>query len=199
MGGLSQYLEGPERGRLGRRGRGRAGQGDLRPGQEAQEARDQGRGRRWHGHRPRQVEDITKLPSREALIGRVVSLALAPAQRVVSLANAPAGRPDGPAQDACPKGARAEGEAPRRSRSRGRPPTRLNDPTGVGHRRQPPGRRAGPCTIRSSVPGAIPRSTESRLEPSRQGIRPKGPDDGHRRTDRRSPTTSRPWATRSSS
>ncbi len=39
---------------------------------------------------PAQVEDITKLPSREALIGRVVSLALAPAQRIVSLANAPA-------------------------------------------------------------------------------------------------------------
>jgi large subunit ribosomal protein L10 len=38
---------------------------------------------------PSQVEDITKLPSREALIGRVVALALAPAQRVVSLANAP--------------------------------------------------------------------------------------------------------------
>ncbi len=37
-----------------------------------------------------QVEDITKLPSREALIGRVVSLAIAPAQRVVALANAPA-------------------------------------------------------------------------------------------------------------
>ena len=40
---------------------------------------------------PNQVEDITKLPSREALIGRVVSLALAPAARVVALANAPAG------------------------------------------------------------------------------------------------------------
>ena len=38
-----------------------------------------------------QVEDITKLPSREALIARVVSLALAPAQRIVALANAPAG------------------------------------------------------------------------------------------------------------
>src|SRR4051812_42380950 len=37
-----------------------------------------------------QVEVITKLPSREALIGRVVNLALAPVQRVVSLANAPA-------------------------------------------------------------------------------------------------------------
>ena len=40
---------------------------------------------------PEQVEDITKLPSREALIARVVSLALAPAQRIIALANAPAG------------------------------------------------------------------------------------------------------------
>jgi large subunit ribosomal protein L10 len=40
---------------------------------------------------PAQVEDITKLPSREALIARVVSLALAPAQRIIALANAPAG------------------------------------------------------------------------------------------------------------
>jgi large subunit ribosomal protein L10 len=39
---------------------------------------------------PEQVEDITKLPSREQLIGRVVGLALAPVQRIVSLANAPA-------------------------------------------------------------------------------------------------------------
>jgi large subunit ribosomal protein L10 len=38
---------------------------------------------------PSQVEEITNLPSREALIGRVVALALAPVQRVVSLANAP--------------------------------------------------------------------------------------------------------------
>ncbi len=38
---------------------------------------------------PGQVEEITKLPSREALIGRVAALALAPAQRIVSLANAP--------------------------------------------------------------------------------------------------------------
>jgi large subunit ribosomal protein L10 len=39
---------------------------------------------------PAQVEDITKLPSREALIARVVNLALAPVQRVVALAQAPA-------------------------------------------------------------------------------------------------------------
>jgi large subunit ribosomal protein L10 len=40
---------------------------------------------------PGQVEEITKLPSREQLIGRVVSLALAPVQRVIALAGAPAG------------------------------------------------------------------------------------------------------------
>lgn len=39
---------------------------------------------------PEKVQDITKLPSREELIGRVAQLALAPAQRVVTLANAPA-------------------------------------------------------------------------------------------------------------
>lgn len=38
---------------------------------------------------PDQVEDITKLPSREELIGRVAALALAPVQRLLSLANAP--------------------------------------------------------------------------------------------------------------
>src|SRR3954469_24106406 len=40
---------------------------------------------------PSQVEEITKLPSREALIARVAALAIAPAQRIVALANAPAG------------------------------------------------------------------------------------------------------------
>jgi large subunit ribosomal protein L10 len=40
---------------------------------------------------PGQVDEITKLPSREALIGRVVSLALAPVQRIVALAGSPAG------------------------------------------------------------------------------------------------------------
>lgn len=39
---------------------------------------------------PDQVEAITKLPSREALIARVVQLAMSPVQRVVALANAPA-------------------------------------------------------------------------------------------------------------
>ena len=68
---------------------------------------------------PDQVEDITKLPSREALIARVVALALAPAQRVVALANAPAGGLMGqlktlsegaPAGDETAAGGEAEGE-----------------------------------------------------------------------------------------
>src|SRR3954467_13149544 len=61
---------------------------------------------------PSQVEEITKLPSREALIARVVSLALAPAQRVVSLANAPIGGGMGqlkPLSGGAPEG---EAEAP---------------------------------------------------------------------------------------
>ena len=38
---------------------------------------------------PDQIEDITKLPSREELIGRIAALAVAPAARIISLANAP--------------------------------------------------------------------------------------------------------------
>jgi large subunit ribosomal protein L10 len=72
---------------------------------------------------PAQVEDITKLPSREALIARVVSLALAPAQRVVSLANAPAsgllgqlktlaeGAPESSSEAEASEAPAAEGEA----------------------------------------------------------------------------------------
>ena len=67
-----------------------------------------------------QVEEITKLPSREVLIGRVVGLALAPAQRVVALANAPAGGllsqlktlSEGAPEAEAPAGAAPEGEAP---------------------------------------------------------------------------------------
>ena len=39
---------------------------------------------------PGQIEEITKLPSREALIARVASLALAPVTRIISLAGSPA-------------------------------------------------------------------------------------------------------------
>src|SRR5438270_11269340 len=64
---------------------------------------------------PDQVEDITKLPSREALVARVVALALAPAQRVVSLANAPAGGLMSQLKtlsEGAPAGGEGEGEAP---------------------------------------------------------------------------------------
>jgi large subunit ribosomal protein L10 len=39
---------------------------------------------------PDQVEDITKLPSREALIGQVISLLLGPPRQVLSMINSPA-------------------------------------------------------------------------------------------------------------
>ena len=42
MEGLSQFLAGPVGGGLGGRGRRRAGQGDIPPGQDPEEARDQG-------------------------------------------------------------------------------------------------------------------------------------------------------------
>ncbi len=59
---------------------------------------------------PDQIEDITKLPSREALIGRVVALALSPVQRVVALANAPASGLLGQLKTLS-EGAPADGEA----------------------------------------------------------------------------------------
>ena len=39
---------------------------------------------------PQQVEEITRLPSREVLIGQLLGLALSPAQQLIALANAPA-------------------------------------------------------------------------------------------------------------
>ncbi|MDB5350685.1 MAG: ribosomal protein [Planctomycetota bacterium] len=57
-----------------------------------------------------QVADITKLPSREILIGRVVSLALAPVQRVITLANSPASGILGQLKTLA-EGAEAEAEA----------------------------------------------------------------------------------------
>ena len=48
---------------------------------------------------PNQVEDITKLPSREQLIGRVVALALAPGAANRGLGQRTRGQPDGPVED----------------------------------------------------------------------------------------------------
>lgn len=81
---------------------------------------------------PNQVEDITKLPSREVLIGRVVAMALSPAQRVISLANAPVaglmgqlktlseGAPESEAGDA--PAAEAEGDTPAATEAEGTAP-----------------------------------------------------------------------------
>ena len=103
---------------------------------------------------PEQVEDITKLPSREALIGRVVGLALAPAQRVVALANAPAARPDGPAQDAVRGGS---GEA--RGRRPPRPPRAEPIPTPCSRPCEPEEpRRAHPPGVAVGATVLIDRS-----------------------------------------
>lgn len=59
---------------------------------------------------PEQVEDITKLPSREELIGRVAALALAPVHRILSLANAPAAALSGQLQSIA-EGAPSSGSA----------------------------------------------------------------------------------------
>jgi large subunit ribosomal protein L10 len=61
---------------------------------------------------PEQVEDITKLPSREELIGRIAAMALAPVQRIVSLANAPIGAVASQLQTIAEGAPAAEGEAP---------------------------------------------------------------------------------------
>jgi large subunit ribosomal protein L10 len=90
MGGLSQYLEGPSVAVWG--GAGVAELAKEISAQVKKLKKPEIKGGAVDGTviAPSQIEDITKLPSREALIGRVVSLAMSPAQRVVSLANAPA-------------------------------------------------------------------------------------------------------------
>ena len=89
--------------------------------------------------RPDQVEDITKLPSREALIGRVVEPGARPRRSGSSaLANAPAGRPDGPAQDHRPRGPAATATP---SRGRRRPPAAAGRRGGLSRRPRPIDRR----------------------------------------------------------
>ena len=75
---------------------------------------------------PAQVEDITKLPSREVLIGQVISLLMGPAREVLSLSASPGGtvvgqlealvkRHEGHAGAADPSEAEAAEPNPRRS------------------------------------------------------------------------------------
>jgi large subunit ribosomal protein L10 len=91
IGGLSQYLEGPSVAVWG--GDGVAELAKEISTQVKKLKKPEIKGGSVDGTviGPAQVEDITKLPSREALIARVVGLAISPAQRVISLATAPAG------------------------------------------------------------------------------------------------------------
>lgn len=90
LGGLSQYLEGPSVAAWG-------GDGVAELAKEVSDQVKKLKTPEIKGGAvdgaiigPSQVEDITRLPSREELIARVVGLALAPVRRVVGLANAPA-------------------------------------------------------------------------------------------------------------
>jgi large subunit ribosomal protein L10 len=90
LGGLSRFLEGPSVAVWG--GDGVAELAKEVSGQVKKLKKPEIKGGAVDGVviGPDRVEDITKLPSREELIGRVAALALAPAQRIISLANAPA-------------------------------------------------------------------------------------------------------------
>ena len=217
MEGLSQFLDGPVGGRLGGRRRRRAGQGDLRPGQDAQEARDQGgRRRRRRRSAPTQVEDITKLPSREALIGRVVSLALGPAAAGrLRWPTAPAGGLLGQLEDI------SEGARGRRRRrgaeadpGEGRDRRRAEAAAGAepaegadGRARLAHGIAASltvgcviaPCWSAAPQLDQTSPSVGALHAPLRVATGKDPTSHVHRRSHRRSPTTSRPWATRSSS
>jgi large subunit ribosomal protein L10 len=62
---------------------------------------------------PQQVDDITKMPSREVLIGQVLSLVLGPAQQVLSLLTSSASTVVGQLEALAKRGeAAGEGEAP---------------------------------------------------------------------------------------
>ena len=68
---------------------------------------------------PEQVEDITKLPSREVLIGQVRRPALAPAREVIALVSSPASTLIGQLEDLIGRGPAG---TPARASRRSRPP-----------------------------------------------------------------------------
>lgn len=90
LGGLSKYLEGPSVAAWGGPGVAELAKEVFDQVKKLKKPEIKGGAVEGTVIGPGQVEDITKLPSREALIARVVGLALSPAQRVVALANAPA-------------------------------------------------------------------------------------------------------------
>jgi large subunit ribosomal protein L10 len=90
LGGLSQYLEGPSAIAWG--GEGVAELAKEISTQVKNLKKPQIKGGAVDGVivGPEQVEDITKLPSREVLIGQVISLLLGPAQAALSIVSNPA-------------------------------------------------------------------------------------------------------------
>ncbi len=90
IGGLSQYLEGPSVAVWGGAGVAELAKEISTQVKKLKKPTIKGGSVDGTVIGPDQVEDITKLPSREALIGRVITLALSPVARVVTLANSPA-------------------------------------------------------------------------------------------------------------
>ena len=90
MGGLGQYLEGPSVAVWGGDGVAELAKEISTQVKKLKKPAIKGGAVDGTVIGPDQVEDITKLPSREALIGRVVTLALSPVARIVTLANSPA-------------------------------------------------------------------------------------------------------------
>jgi len=90
LGGLGRYLEGPSAAAWGGDGVAELAKELSTQAKKLEKPKIKGGAVEGTVIGPEQVEEITKLPSREELIARVVNLALAPARNIVSLANAPA-------------------------------------------------------------------------------------------------------------
>ena len=92
LGGLKRYLEGPSVAAWGGDGVAELAKEISSQVKKLQKPTIKGGAVDGEVIGPDQVEVITKLPSREELIARVVSLALSPVRNVVTLANSPASR-----------------------------------------------------------------------------------------------------------
>ena len=85
MDGLSKFLEGPSAVAWGGEGIAELAKEISTQVKTLKKPADQGGAVDGVVVGPEQVEDITKLPSREVLIGQVISLLLGPAQQTLSL------------------------------------------------------------------------------------------------------------------
>ncbi len=189
----------PERGRLGRRRR-RPSWPRRSPTRSRSSRSPRSRAGPVDGTviGPEQVEDITKLPSREALIGRVVEPGPGPGPAGHHPGQRPGERPARPAQDPLRRGPGRRGEAERRRRRRPRPPPRPRPDRPRRPRRSSRDDRQSSESHRVLVARTLnphePRADVAREPPRKDRIEPWPPPKPPR-----SPTTSRPWATRSSS